>query len=358
MNKVPIDMKRLFWILATALFIVSCSEGAKEDLTPTEKPVVDTPIEVWEDSGIDASECQKVVDRVRLRSTEEIHALLVLKDGKIVYQWYEEGQDRTYMRNLWSASKSVTALAVGFAVKDHLLRVDDKLIDFFDKEELPEARPYYLMTVTIKNLLQMSSGFSEDILGKVEGGQITEPCKYMLSSNLTYKPGTTFSYNSMNAYLLSAVITKLTGKTMEEYLEEKLFEPLGIKQHIWEKTDEGYNMGGWGLHITTESMAKLGQFCVQKGKWDGNQLLSASWFDEMLSEQTSTSNINWGKEYGYGYGYQVWGMSQPGCWRFDGAWGQEVIIIPDKNAVVVTNAHQNNLSPMFADIWSYIYPIL
>lgn len=349
-------MKKTLAIIAAGLLLMAGCVPNKEELTPEDKPQVDTPIEFAADSIANVAEFSKVVDNVRLRSTEEIHALLVVKDGQIVYQWYEEGQDRTYMRNLWSASKSVTALAVGFAVQDKLFRVDDLLIDFFDKDELPEQRPYYLMKLTIKNLLQMSSGFAEDILGDVEGGKVTNPSVYMLNSRMSYQPGTTFSYNSMNAYMLSAVITKKTGKTMEEYLDEKLFQPLGIKQHIWEKSAEGYNMGGWGLHITTESMAKLGQFCIQKGKWGDEQLLKASWFNDMLSEQTSTATINWGKEYGYGYGYQIWGMSLPGCWRFDGAWGQEVILIPDKNAVVVTNAHQNNLSPMFADIWKYIYP--
>ena len=300
----------------------------------------------------------KVFEDVRTAGTDEIHSMVVLKDGVKVFERYSPGQDEDTFHILWSASKTFTATAIGFAVQDGLLSVDDKVCSFFSDDELPAERPEYLKELAVRHLLTMSSGFTRDIMGPVEAGQIAEPARTVLAQQQRFEPGTDFRYNSMNTYLLSAIVTKVTGMTAEKYLEKKLFKPLGIKRHVWEVSPEGYNMGGWGLHLTTRDLAKVGQFFLQRGQWKGKRLLSEAWFDEAMSVKIQTSMMTNGVEWQQGYGYQMWQCTVPGVFRMDGAWGQFCIIIPDKNAVIACNCHTNHPDVALKSIFDNAYNAL
>ena len=339
---------KLIALLCAAAVMASCSREVK-----------DTPIPQATDSTVDVSSFDKVFTDVRIddywnAETNEIHSLIVLKGGKIIYERYAEGQEPDALHILWSASKTFTATAIGFAVQEGLLTVDDKVISFFDENELPAEPSDDLKSLTVKHLLTMTSGFARDNLASVEAGIVEHPAAEQFSYGFKFTPGDHFEYNSMSTYMLSAIITKLTGQTVEQYLESRLFQPLGIRRHLWETSTEGYSMGGWGLHITTQSLAKMGQFFLQRGVWNGKRLLNEEWFDEAMSVQVSTGDGQHG-EWSHGYGYQMWKCSVPGMYRLDGAWGQFSIIIPDKDAVVACNCHSGNTGRILSSIIDNIY---
>lgn len=339
-------MKKTVLCIAAAILLGSCRNEP-----------ADSPIPVGEPVAKVSAAADSVFKDIRLMGTNEIHSLIVLQNGKLIYERYAEAQSPEYLHILWSASKTFTATAIGFAVQDGLLTVDDKVTKFFSEEELPAVHSPELDSMSIKNLLTMSSGLDRDLLSETEAGVLEHPAKEALASGFKFFPGSRFNYNSMNSYLLSAIITKVTGITAEEYLDTKLFTPLGIRRHLWEKTAEGYNMGGWGLHITTRSFAKMGQFLLQRGMWNGVQLLQESWFDEALRVHIDSSSWT-GTGYRNGYGYQIWQCRIPGVFRIDGAWAQYCFIMPEKNAVVAMNCHCNKPDTTIESVLSRIYPEL
>ncbi len=221
--------------------------------------------------------------------------------------------------------------------------------------------------MTVYNLLCMSSGFSEPFLGKAIGGQDLDWAKETLATTIKFEPGTQFSYNSMDTYLLSVIFSRVTGQRVDEYLNEKLFKPLGIDEYYWDVSPQGYSAGGWGLYLTLESYAKMGLFMLQKGEWKGQQLLESSWFDEALSAQiyrydranASEEEIKMydDTEGHAGYCYQMW-RGRYNSIRLDGAHGQYCVIIPEKNAVVAALQHSGNGVIFLTSMWENIYPQL
>lgn len=317
----------------------------------------DSPLPQGEAVEAVTAAADEVFADIRSKSTNDIHSMVILKGGKVIYERYAPGERPEYLHILWSASKTFTATAIGFAVQDGLLSVDDLVEKFFSADELPAERFPQMDTLTVKHLLTMSSGFRKDFLGPTESGRLEHPALETLSSGFMFSPGTDYHYNSMNTYLLSAIVTKVTGMTCEEYLDGKLFRPLGIRDHIWETSVEGYNMGGWGLHITTRSLAKMGQFFLQRGMWNGKQLLQECWFDEAMSVQIETPKMPL-EQWKHGYGYQMWHCSVPGVFRLDGARGQFSFIIPDKDAVVAMNCHTADTEGAIDSVLDRIYPVL
>jgi len=344
-------MKKIFVIICAAvLTLAGCAQQ--------EKKAEDTPLAYAEEvDGIKVAEFDEVFGDARMHGVSELHSMIVMQHGKVIYEKYAYGQEPDYLHILWSASKTFTATAIGFAVQDGLLSVDDKVLKFFP-DEAPAEQCDELKELTVKDLLIMSSGIKRDYLSIIEAHRIKSAVDSILAEPFIFEPGSRFKYNSSNTYLLSAIITKVTGKTLEEYLDGKLFEPLGIRNHVWEISDEGYNMGGWGLHLTTRSFAKMGQFFLQKGAWDGKQLLSEAWIDEATAVQIDNSNAGHHPDASAGYTYQMWRCHTPGAVRLDGAWGQFSIILPDKDAVVTVNAHMGNAYNLIDSIYERVYPNL
>ena len=168
-------------------------------------------------------------------STNLLHGLMVVKDGKVIYEKYDTGHEADDLHVLWSASKTFTAVAVGFAQQDGLLSVDDCILDYLG-EDAPENPSEWLRSMTIEDLLVMSSGFdssSGSTRARTNKGEVFDWAKDALASPIIFEPGTMFRYNSMDTYLLSVIVTKVTGKNMDEYLEQKLFKPLGIDRYEW-----------------------------------------------------------------------------------------------------------------------------
>ena len=288
-------------------------------------------------------------------TTVELNSVMVLQHGKKLLEWYDNCYGPDFRNICWSASKTFTSAAVGFAVQEGLLSLDDCLVDYLKKEQLPDQVSDTLAGLTLRNLIIMSSGLSKDAIADL--GSYCPDCtiKSILSRGFAFEPGSRYRYNSFNTYLLSAVITNITGQRLSEYLKPRLFEPLGIRNYYWDLSLEGYDMGGWGLYLTTEGLAKMGQLYLQKGLWDGKQLLASQWIEESMTAHIFQSGTKVpGDDHASGYGYQMWVNAVGGGARLDGAHGQWVIICPDKDAVIVITQN-TNARKSISFVWKEFY---
>lgn len=298
-----------------------------------------------------AGEFDNVFNDVRNYTTNEVHSLIVVKDGKVVYERYEPGHEPEVRHILWSASKTFTATAVGFAVQDGLLSTEDKVLKFFSEEEIPAEHNPWLDQMTVKNLLTMSSGIEPVHAGIPRYDEDYDWAMTQLSQPMYFEPGTRFRYDSFDSYLLSVIVSRVTGQRMDEYLDGKLFKPLGITDWFWESSPQNYSSGGWGLYLKPESFAKMGQFLLQEGVWNGTRLLNAEWVKEASqphvmqyagTDPTPEKLEEYKKDdKKIGYGYQCW-ISPGGGYRLDGAWGQYCYVYPEKNLVISCFAHSND----------------
>lgn len=349
-------MKKILCITALVAVLYGCSAG-------------DKPLPRGSFPDVDTTPFGGCFSEVENHGVDELHSIMVLRDGKVIYEQYDTGHDADELHVLWSASKTFTAAAVGIAVQDGLLSVDDKVVDFFEEDELPARPGRWLREMTVWNLLTMSSGFGSDYISALRSGNLKDPTKTILATNVKFRPGERWEYNSMNSYLLSVIVTRVTGKKVVDLLAERLFKPMGIRRYVWEESSEGVNMGGWGLYLTTESLAKMGQLLLGGGNWNGTQLLDASWVEAMMSPQIRQykgrndidpevmEQITAEDDWNLGYGYQMW-CCQHGGARLDGAWGQYVLVAPEKNSVIVATAHASDNKSVFNSFWKYIYPSL
>lgn len=359
-------MRKIFLLLTLSL-LISCNNSQLEVQQSSDSEIDNSlPRAEAEELPCDVTQFDQVFRDVWGLACNELHGLMVVKDGKVIYEKYDTGHHAEELHVMWSVSKTFTATAVGFACQEGLMSVDDKVLDYFEAEA-PVNPSILLKEMTVKDLLIMSSGFQDDYIGRSFSDMTFDWAAETLMSPLMYKPGSMYSYNSMNTYLLSVIVSRVTGKTVAEYLNRKLFTPLGIDEFIWESSPQGYSAGGWGLYITLESMAKMGQFFLNRGTWNGQRLLNESWFDEAMKPQImqwqghmnqwEAAEVYKYDEWNQGYGYQMW-VCTHGAVRLDGAWGQYVIIVPEKNLVVACQAHNGDGARFIQSVWRNIYDLL
>ena len=292
----------------------------------------------------------------------DLHSLMIIKDGKVVCeQWFgENAPQKNHV--MWSVSKTYTSMAVGFAVTEGLITVEDKVISYFP-DDLPGEIPDNLKELKIKDLLSMSVGHEKDSTGPLLSGEDTAVSweKRFFSHPIPHKPGTKFVYNSLATYMLSAIVQKVTGEKIVDYLKPRLFDPLGIEGAVWDSNPQGVNIGGWGLHVKTEDMAKLGLLLLQKGKWNEQQVIPEAWVEEATTRKIlqnpdvdpATSESDWLQ----GYCYQMW-RSRNGAFRADGKDGQFIIILPNENAVIAITANLANMQVELDLVWKHLLPQL
>ncbi len=291
---------------------------------------------------------------------QDIHSLMILRNGNVVYEeWFgEHTAEQPHI--MYSVTKTFTATAVGFAVAENKIKLTDKVISFFP-DKLPEEVSPYLQEMEIRHLLTMSAGNDPGAFNQKNKDWV----KTYLAMPVTVKPGTQFSYCSMAGYMLSAIIQKVTGEKLKDYLNKRLFGPLGTTVYYWGECPMGINTGGFDLYIKTEDMAKLGQFIFQKGEWNGKQLLPQSWFDEATSAQIAClpsgvkdpDSVPDDSDWKQGYGYQMW-RCRHNAVRADGFAGQLIVVIPDKNAVIAITANIGDMQMELNTIWDNILPAL
>lgn len=237
-------------------------------------------------------------------------------------------------RNIYSASKSFTSLAVGIAAREGLLSLDEKLCDAFPKE-LPEKAGEYLEQATVKDLLTM--GLGQDAPYLMGGQRVcmeeTDWVRFCLSRPFTHRPGEMFLYSNVGPYLAGVLVQRRCGCRLTDYLMPRLFEPLGIRPTVWEIDPAGYTFGAGGLFLSAGEMLKVGQLLLQNGCWEGRQLVPAEYL-----KQASQQQIDNGK---FGYGFLFW-MGDYGSWRADGKYGQTIVMLPRQQAVIVTTAESRD----------------
>jgi CubicO group peptidase (beta-lactamase class C family) len=284
---------------------------------------------------------------------DTLNSFMVLRHGQVIAQawWKPEAADKPHI--LHSVSKSFNAAAVGLAIQEGKLRLDDRVLKFFPTAAPPDPSEN-LKAMTVRDLLTMSCG--HDTEPKAVGG--APSVKLFLAHPVPYRPGTHFQYNTMGSYVLSAIVSKVTGQTTLEYLKPRLFEPLGIENPRWDSSPEGFSLGGYGLWLRTEDMAKFGQLYLQKGKWEGKQLIPQKWIEQSTIKQISNENESHAKigpDWQQGYGFQFW-RCRHDSFRADGASGQFIVVIPDQDVVVAITADTGNMQGELDAIWNHLLP--
>ena len=290
-------------------------------------------------------------------SHTEFHSFMFLRHGKVIAEgwWNPYGADLKHA--LYSTSKSFTAAAVGFALAEKKLKLTDKVVSFFPNE-LPDPVPPYLNELTVKDVLIMSDGMDPDPSHKVSSD--TNWVRAFLRIPILNEPGKKFLYNSAGTYMLSAIVTKVTGQKVLDYLRPRLFEPLGIYGADWETSPQDINTGGWGLRLRTEDMAKFGQLYLNGGTWKGKRLLPKEWVKEattaqILQDPSASPSKRDSSDWLQGYCFQMWRCRNNGV-RADGAFGQFIIMLPDKDAVIAITAETPSMQDEINLVWKYLLP--
>ena len=353
------QMKKTIFAALMLMALVACKNSQKESAEIIDLPRAETPENV-------ASAMTNFFNSAAADSMD-VHSVMIVKDGKVIYShWQSEGVD-SVPHVLHSVSKTFTATAVGLAIADGKLNLTDKVIDFFP-DKLPKDVSDNLKAMTIRDLLTMSCGHDEE--PRAQNSEEQDWVKAFLAQPVKHEPGTFYLYNSLGTYMLSAIVQQVVGEKIVDYLTPRLFEPLHIDKPKWEESPQGINTGGWGLYLKTEDLAKMGQLLLQKGEWNGQQLIPAEWVSEMSKKQVESINpgtrIEQAAERGLtketsdwmqGYGYQMW-RCRPNCFRADGARGQYIIVVPEKNAVIAITSDVEDLQGELNLVWNNILPVL
>jgi len=314
---------------------------------------------VPEAEGISSEAIMTFLDSVSA-SDHEFHSIMILRHGKVVAEGWWNPYKADLKHTLYSTSKSFTSTAIGFAVSENLITVEDKVVSFFP-DYLPDTVSPYLAELTIKDLLTMSAGQDPDPTSSVRTAD-SNWVKKFLSIPIVNKPGSKFLYNSLATYMLSAIIQKVTGDKIVDYLTPRLFEPLGIRGMDWEVDPMGINTGGWGLRVKTEDLAKFGQLYLQKGLWNGKQIIPAAWIEEattakIMQDPDARQSRKDSSDWLQGYCYQFW-RCRNNAYRGDGAYGQFIIVMPEKDAVVAITAETSDMQDEINLVWEFLLPAL
>lgn len=279
----------------------------------------------------------------------DLHGLVILQHGKTLAEGWWTPYSPDIRHQLYSLSKSFLSAAAGFAVTEGLIGLDDFVLSHFPGKT-PKGANAHLRNMRIRHLLSMNTGHENepDIRGTKDW------VKAFLSTPPTKEPGTHFLYNSMASYMVSAILQKATGMTVRDYLMPRLFTPLGIPEPEWDTCPKGISAGGWGLWLNTREIARFGQFLLQKGKWEGKQLLPATWIEtasSIHSDNSAMSTPDWQQ----GYGFQFW-RCRHGFYRGDGAFGQYCIVMESHDMVVAINSGVNDMQAVLNLVWKHLAP--
>jgi len=329
-------------ILAAAFGFLSCAGVVAQ-------PASSLPEGQPDKEGVSSAAVLSFIEHLE-KDIDAVHSFMILRHGKRIAQgWWSPYDERT-PHLMHSLSKSFTSTAIGLAIGEGQLSLDDPVISFFP-DDTPTEPGWQLKAMRIRDLITMTTGHrKEPRLFNVESDWV----KTFLHSEIEFKPGTHFQYNSAATYMLSAILQSVTGERLVDYLDKRLFQPLMIHKPDWDRSPEGINTGGWGLRITTEDIAKLGQLYLQNGMWQGERILSEAWVQEATSKQTSNGSHP-DNDWDQGYGYQFW-RCRNNCYRGDGAFGQFCIVIPEHDAVVAVTSGTNDMGGVMQVVWDVLLP--
>lgn len=289
------------------------------------------------------------------QKVDALHSVMIVRHGAVVAEgwWTPYAPAEPHM--MFSLSKSFTSTAVGLAVAEGRLTIDDPVLKFFP-DQAPAEPGDNLKAMRVRDLLTMTAGHhNEDIQQFPYTGEANVVGKF-LSLPVAHKPGTLFVYNTPASYMLSAIVQQLTGETVLDYLGPRLFGPLGIVNPTWDASKQGISLGGFGLNVRTEDIARFGQLYLQKGQWQGRQVVPASWVEAATSRQVSNGSSPT-SDWEQGYGFQFW-RSRHGFYRGDGAHGQFCLVLPQYDTVIAITAGTRDMGSVMNLIWDRLVPAL
>jgi CubicO group peptidase (beta-lactamase class C family) len=329
--------------------LLGLSSLARAAVDPTALPR-STP----EAEGISSAALVELITALE-QNVDAMHSVMIVRHGHVVAEGWWSPYAAREPHILFSLSKSFTSTAVGLAQAEGRLSVNDPVLKFFP-EDAPANPSANLKAMRIADLLRMSTGHHADDIDPFPMTSDENLVKRFLSRPVTDKPGTHFFYNSAGTYMLSAIVQKVTGQTVLDYLRPRLFEPLGIVDPTWERSAQGICFGAFGLSLRTEDIARFGQLYLQKGEWRGRRLVPAEWVETATARQTSNGSdpaSNWEQ----GYGYQFWRCPH-GFYRGDGAFGQLCIVIPEQDTVIAVTCGTRDMASEMNTFWDHLLPEL
>ena len=287
------------------------------------------------------------------QTIDTMHSFMLVRHGCVVAEGWWSPYDAATPHELYSLSKSFTSTAVGMAIAEARLSIDDLVLPRFP-EDAPVTAGENLKAMRIRDLLCMSTGHHADVVEKFSFASSERLTRQFLAMPVAHKPGTHFVYNTPASYMLSALVQQATSKTLLEYLRPRLFEPLEIEHPTWEASPQGISLGGYGLSIRTEDIACFGQLYLQMGNWRGKQLVPSAWVAAATSRQTANGS-NPDSDWEQGYGYQFW-RCRHGAYRADGAFGQFCIVLPEQDAVVAITSGTKDMPGVLNLVWDRLLP--
>ncbi len=308
-----------------------------------------------EDQGVSSQAISNFLEAAN-KSELEFHSIMILRNAHVIAEGWWSPFAPEYKHTLYSLSKSFTSTAIGLVIDEGKLSVEDPVISFFPSD-LPTDVADNLASMKVRHLLTMNTGHDVKPMPRMQEAKDGNWAKVFLAAPVIHEPGSHFLYNTGATYMLSVIVQKLTGKTVLEYLNIKLFPQLNIQDADWELDPNGICVGGYGLRLKTEDIANFGQLYLQKGNWNGQQIISESWIDEATKKQTTSQSGD--NDWAQGYGYQFWRCKpEPGFYRGDGAFGQYCIVIPQYDAVIAVTSESSDMQASMNLIWEHILPAL
>ncbi len=298
------------------------------------------PEAIPEEVGVTTKSIMELYKRLLSNKGTGLQAIMILRRCQIISEGYLAPYSRDYRHISYSMCKSVTAMAVGIAIKEEYIKLDDKISDLFP-ERIGILTSKHIKEITIRHLLTMETGVKFNELSTVFEADWV---KGYFESDCSFAPGSNFEYNSLNTYILSVIICKTTGMSLLDYVKKHIFIPLGITDATWETCPAGYEKGGWGLKLSLMDMAKLGQLYLQKGRWlikgTMREIVPDYWVELSTNLQTP-QNVD---TMATGYGFQIWILPN-GSYMYNGFMGQNVVVIPRRDMVIVTQSGGINMFP-------------
>jgi CubicO group peptidase (beta-lactamase class C family) len=304
---------------------------------------------------LDARQVIAFLDRLAELSVE-CHSLMLVRHGRVVAEawWAPYSRDRSQL--LYSLTKSFLSIAVGFAVADGLLGLDARVADILP-DHVPDPLPLPARQLTVRHLLTMATGHAADTL---EAAWTLEPgdlVKGFLRVPASDPPGTRHAYNNPTSFVLARMVERVTGRSVPDLLQDRLFGPMGVTGAEWDRVASGAVFGFHGLHLPTEAVAAFGELLLRRGRWHGRQLIQPDWVDLATTRRIATVQHDDGSrtaDWLQGYGYHFW-MSRHG-YRGDGAMGQYCLVIPEDDLVLAMTAATTDLQAPLDAVWDCLLP--
>lgn len=320
-------------------------------------PSESLPISSPSREGIDPRGIASFVDALESMPGVETHSLMILRHGALVATgwWWPYTKDQLQL--LYSVSKSFTSTALGIAVDEGLVRLDDSVITYFPElnSVIPDKRS---RSIRVRDVAAMASGHLEDTWPDVESSFPENPVHGFLSLPPERDPGSIFTYNQSASYALAAIVQRVSGQTVTQFLRTRVLDPIGAGPVVWWEYPMGQDLGFSGLHATTDTIARLGQLYLENGSWRGRHILSTEWVHEASAFQIATKTNDPAPDVGIdaqrGYGFQFW-QSRHG-YRADGAYGQFCLVLPEYDAVIAMTGQSTQTQDILDAVWQILLP--